>query len=248
MMISAFAVSLLAVVLAEMGDKTQLLAMAFAGKYNWRTVLWAVLCATLLNHFFAVALGNAVSSFMPMEWLKLAAALSFIGLGLWTICADKLSGEDKASLRSPFWTVAIAFFFAEIGDKTQIMTMTIAADEAIKIGGSGIVAKLQQTMPVLAGSTLGMIIADGIGIIVGVVMHKHIPEKGMRWIAALVFVLFGFLGLHEALDHLLPKGADLHHKLILACVPVVALAMWMLDRMEAKQDGTGEMPVEESKH
>lgn len=241
-MLSAFLVSTLAVVLAEMGDKTQLLAIAFAGRFNWKTVLWAVFWATLLNHFFAVALGNVATQFLPMEWIKLAAALSFIGLGLWTIHSDKLHGEEKASGRSPFWTVAIAFFLAEIGDKTQIMTMTIAADEAVKIGGSGLVAKLQQTIPVLMGTTTGMMIADGIGIIVGAVLHKHIPAKAVHWAAAICFVVFGFLGLHEALDHLLPKEANLHHIVLLACVPIVAAAMWLLYRMEAKEEGSESKP------
>ena len=236
-MLSAFLVSAIAVVLAEMGDKTQLLAIAFAGKFNWRTVLWAVFWATLLNHMIAVALGNVVTQFLPMEWIKLAASLSFVGLGLWTIHSDKLKGEEKATGRSPFWTVAIAFFLAEMGDKTQIMTMALAADEAVKIGGTGFVAKLQQTIPVWMGTTTGMMISDGIGILVGLIMHKHIPDKALHWGAACIFVLFGFFGLYESLDNILPKDTTIHHFVLLFLLPLVGIAMWYLSRLESDNEG-----------
>ena len=122
-MISAFFLALVAVVLAEMGDKTQLLAMAFAARFRWQTVLWAVFAATLVNHLMAVAVGNVVTQYVPLAWIKLAAAVSFIVFALWTIRGDTLDGEDKRQARSPFWTVAIAFFIAEMGDKTQLMTI-----------------------------------------------------------------------------------------------------------------------------
>ncbi len=235
-MLSAFIVSLVAVVLAEMGDKTQLLAMAFASKYKWQTVLWAVLVATLLNHLFAVALGNAITQFIPMVWIKLAAAVSFLIFGLWTIHGDKLGDEANKSGRSPFWTVAIAFFIAEIGDKTQLMTMAIAADEAVKIGGTGFIAKLQQTIPVWMGSTCGMMIADAFGIIVGIVLHKHIPEKIVKWIAALVFVLFGLIGLHEALKIVCESCIVMHMSILIGIVPVLSLAMWLIARRESAEE------------
>ncbi len=142
-MINAFLLSTVAVVLAEMGDKTQLLAMAFATRFRWQTVLWAVLAATLVNHLLAVVVGNVVTQFLPIAWIKLAAALSFIVFALWTIRGDKLDGEERDHGRSPFWIVAVAFFIAEMGDKTQLMTIALAADEAIKIGGTGWVAKVQ---------------------------------------------------------------------------------------------------------
>ena len=231
-MLSAFIVSLVAVVLAEMGDKTQLLAMAFAGRYRWQTVMWAVFAATLANHLLAVAVGNVVTQFMPLDWIRLVAAVSFIVFGLWTIRGDKLHGEEKRQGRSPFWTVAIAFFIAEMGDKTQLMTIALAADQAVKIGGSGWLVKAQQIVPVWMGTTSGMLVADGIGIIVGIVLHKHIPEKLVKWTAASVFVAFGLLGLHEVLDRLLKSGAAIHHVLLLASIPVLALVMWIIASLE----------------
>jgi len=124
---TAFITSLVFVVLAEMGDKTQLLAMAFATRYRWQTVMWGVFIATVLNHLFAVVVGNYITRFMPMSYIQIAAAISFILFGLWTIRGDELQGEDRDIGRSPFWTVAIAFFMAEMGDKTQLATVALAA-------------------------------------------------------------------------------------------------------------------------
>ena len=110
---TAFWASFIFVVLAEMGDKTQLLAMAFATRYTAAVVLSGVLAATALNHALAVAVGNYLTVFLPLQYIQFAAAVSFILFGLWTIRGDHLEGEDKRFSFSPFWTVAIAFFFAE---------------------------------------------------------------------------------------------------------------------------------------
>ena len=86
-----------------------------------------------------------------------------------------------------------------MGDKTQLMTIALAADQAVKIGGTGWIAKVHQIFPVWMGSTCGMLIADAFGILVGIVFHKHIPEKAVKWIAASCFAGFGLVGLYEAL-------------------------------------------------
>lgn len=181
---TAFWASLIFVVLAEMGDKTQLLAMAFATRYKASTVLWGVFIATALNHMLAVAIGNYLTGFVPLETIQVAAAVSFVLFGLWTIRGDQLEGEDKRFSFSPFWTVAIAFFVAEMGDKTQLATVALAA-------------KYQSPVAVWSGTNIGMLIADAIGIIVGIVMHRHIPEKTVKWGAALIFIGFGVYGIHE---------------------------------------------------
>ena len=181
---TAFLTSLVFVVLAEMGDKTQLLAMAFATKFAWQTVMWGVFAATVLNHLFAVVVGSYLTAFFPMQYIQLTAAASFIIFGLWTIRGDKLDGEDKDTKRSPFWTVAIAFFIAEMGDKTQLATIALAA-------------QFNTVLPVWMGTTAGMMIADGIGIIIGIVLGKRIPERAVKWFAAIVFILFGLAGLYE---------------------------------------------------
>ncbi len=182
----AFIASLIFVVLAEMGDKTQLLAMAFSCKFSWRTVMWAVLAATAANHLVAAAAGSYLATLVPLTYIKIAAAASFILFGLWTIRGDKLEGEEDRYHLSPFWTVAVAFFMAEMGDKTQLATIALAV-------------KYNTIISVWMGTTLGMIISDGFGIIVGSVMGKHIPARGIKWGAALIFIAFGGYGLFENL-------------------------------------------------
>ncbi|HAR95721.1 MAG TPA: UPF0016 domain-containing protein [Deltaproteobacteria bacterium] len=175
------------VVLAEMGDKTQLLAMAFASRYRWQTVMWGVLWATLLNHFLAVVAGNYLTAFVPIRYVQIAAAASFILFGLWTLRGDTLEGEDKRFNYSPFWTVAVAFFFAEMGDKTQLATVALAA-------------RYETIVPIWLGTTSGMLVADAVGIIVGIVLGKKIPERLIKWFAALVFIAFGLLTLHDTVS------------------------------------------------
>lgn len=181
----SFIKALLLVVVAEMGDKTQLLAMAMASKYKVKQVMIGVLIATILNHALAVAVGNYLSSIIPMSLVKVIAAVSFLVFGLWTIRGDKLDDEDnKKSKFGPIVTVAIAFFIAEMGDKTQLMTITIAAEN-------------QQPVLILMGTTVGMLVADGIGILFGAWMCRHIPEIYIKWVAGVIFMFFGTLTLYS---------------------------------------------------
>lgn len=182
---NAYVASVIFVVLAEMGDKTQLLAMAFASKFKWQTVMWGVFVATLVNHLFAVVLGSWLCTVVPLYYIQIAASLSFIGFGLWTLKGDTLEGEDKRFNFTPFWTVAVAFFLAEMGDKTQLATVALAT-------------KYPSIIAVWLGTTTGMLIADAIGIIVGIVLGKKIPERFIKWFAAIIFILFGVVGLYQS--------------------------------------------------
>jgi Ca2+/H+ antiporter, TMEM165/GDT1 family len=183
----AFAASLAFVVLAEMGDKTQLLAMSFATCYNPYKVMIAVFIATIANHALAVVAGQFITTIVPIDIISLFASLSFIGFGLWTIRGDHLKDEaKKVSRYGAVATVAIAFFIAEFGDKTQLATISLAAD-------------YQNPVSVLIGTTLGMLIADGVGIVVGVVLCKRIPQRKIKWFSAAIFVLFGLIGVYEVL-------------------------------------------------
>lgn len=173
------------VVLAEMGDKTQLLAMAFATRFPAKAVLWGVFLATILNHALAVALGTYLGSSINLEMVQMVAAASFILFGLWTIRGDSLDGEDKRkTFMGPIMTVALAFFFAEMGDKTQLATIALAA-------------KYNAPAETLLGTTTGMLIADALGIYIGVVAGKRIPEKVIKWVSALIFIAFGYIGLYN---------------------------------------------------
>ncbi|MBP7055444.1 MAG: TMEM165/GDT1 family protein [Candidatus Omnitrophica bacterium] len=183
----AFIGSFIFVLLAEMGDKTQLLAMAFAAKYKARHVLIAVFIATLLNHSLAVLTGHFLTVVVPMRVISFMAAISFIIFGLWTLHGDSLHGEDKRPTHfGPVLTVAIAFFLAEMGDKTQLATVSLAV-------------KYRNMLHVLFGTTFAMVAADAAGILLGVVMRKHIPERGIKWFAASTFIIFGISGIYGSI-------------------------------------------------
>jgi Ca2+/H+ antiporter, TMEM165/GDT1 family len=223
-----FIASFLFVVLAEMGDKTQLLAMAFAAEFPARTVLAGVLVATLLNHLPAVVAGSWLTNLVPMDTIQIAASASFILFGLWTIRGDKLEGEDKKYRFSPFWTVAVAFFFAEMGDKTQLATVALAV-------------KYQSIIPIWMGTTTGMMVADAFGIIVGVVLGKKIPERFVKWFAAVIFILFGLAGLYDALPErflTLPLVAAG----LLVIVALVAFVVWQGRQQVVQTETTGQIP------
>ncbi|MDD7796042.1 TMEM165/GDT1 family protein [Clostridium sp. 'White wine YQ'] len=180
-----FIKALFLVVVAEMGDKTQLLAMAMASKYKVKQVMIGVLVATVFNHALAVAVGSYIGSLIPMGIIKMVAAISFLIFGLWTLRGDKIDEDDEKKRKfGPIVTVAIAFFLAEMGDKTQLMTIAIAADNS-------------NPLVILMGTTTGMLIADGIGIIGGAWMCRHIPEIYIKWVAGVIFMFFGTLTLYN---------------------------------------------------
>jgi putative Ca2+/H+ antiporter (TMEM165/GDT1 family) len=183
----AFLFSVGAVTLAEMGDKTQLLAMAFATRFKASKVMMGVFAATVLNHALAVAVGNLLTRFQAVEvWIQGLATLSFIFFGLWTIRGDRLEGEEKhTSKYGAVLTVAIAFFIAELGDKTQLATIALATRFP------------QNPAAVLMGTTTGMLIADYVGIWVGVVACRRIPERTMKLTSAAAFILFGLIGIYQ---------------------------------------------------
>src|SRR5229473_5458257 len=122
---TAFWIALGFVFIAEMGDKTQLVSLAFASRYSAKIVLSAVFIATLLVHILSVVLGQSAAMVIPRFWVDIAAGVAFIAFGLWTIRGDELKeGElDKPSRFGPFLTVAITFFLAELGDKTMLTTI-----------------------------------------------------------------------------------------------------------------------------
>ena len=170
-----------------MGDKTQFLAMSFATRYNAFKVLFAVFLATMANFAITVAIGQLLTTVVPLDVISLAASLSFIGFGLWTLRGEKPKSEDKKVSRfGVVGTVFIAFFIAEFGDKTQLTTISLAA-------------QYQNAVSVFIGATLGMLLADGIGIVAGVVLGKHIPQRTIKWVSATIFLIFGLVGIYEVL-------------------------------------------------
>lgn len=176
-----FWASFLFITVAEMGDKTQLVALSFAAKHNPWKVIAGVFTATLLVHLLSVFIGEQTSAFIPMDYLKLIVGLSFIVFGLWTLKGDTYEdGQEKGRRFGAFMTVVIAFFLAELGDKTQLATISLAA-------------KYHSFLGVWLGSTLGMVLADGIAIAAGVWLGKKLPEKTVKYVSAGLFILFGLL-------------------------------------------------------
>ena len=216
---TAFLASLVFVVLAEMGDKTQLLAMAFACRFRWQTVMWGVFIATAANHLMAAALGSYLATLVPMVYIMVAAAASFVIFGLWTIRGDTLHGEDQKYKFSPFWTVTIAFFMAEMGDKTQLATIALAV-------------KYNAVLTVWMGTTLGMLVSNAIGVLVGNVMGKNLPERAIKWAAALIFIAFGCYGLYENLPRHIWSPA-----VTTASFAILASSMYLVSRYGGRKDG-----------
>ncbi|MHB9038252.1 MAG: TMEM165/GDT1 family protein [Armatimonadota bacterium] len=206
----AFWVSLAGVFGLEMGDKTQLVALCLASRYNARVTLTGIFCATLVVHVFSVILGGGVGKLLPGEWVQFAAGLAFIGFGLWTLRGDSLSDDECENIqgRSPFWLVFTTFFLAELGDKTMLGTVALATDRPM--------------IPVWLGSSMGMVVADGFAIWVGQMMGKHLPERPIKIGAAVIFLGFGlFRAVQGALA--LPVYAW-----ALAAVVVAAMAVFFL--------------------
>lgn len=175
----------LTVFIAEMGDKTQLLALAFSTKYKMKQVLIGVLLGSFLNHGIAIVFASIIAKYAPISRLKIATALMFITFGLFSLKLDyddEEETEQRVSPYGPILTVAGAFFLGELGDKTQLAAMTVA---------------IQSSFPflVLLGTTFAMVAVSLIGIIVGKLLGKKIPEVTMKFVAAGIFLIFGFAGL-----------------------------------------------------
>ena len=183
----AFLVSTAIVALAEIGDKTQLLAFILAAKFRrpWPIVL-GILVATLANHAFAAAVGTWLTTLMGPQTLRWVLGLSFIAMAVWTLIPDKLDEDDARLPRfGVFGATLIAFFLAEMGDKTQVATVALAA-------------QYQMLVAVVAGTTLGMMIANVPAVLLGDRIAARMPVKLVHGIAAAMFLGLGIATLAGA--------------------------------------------------
>lgn len=210
---AAFWLSLGMVFLAELGDKTQLVALCFATRFRPLTVLWGVFAATLVVHIFSVFIGAGAGSLLPAAYISLVAGLAFLGFGAWTLRGDSLDDDSCHSKqgRSAFWIVASTFFLAELGDKTMLSTVTLATDNAL--------------VPVWLGSSLGMVVSDGLAIIIGQICGKKLPERAVKIGAAAIFFAFGVfkcvMGLRE-----LPAVVWGYFAMVVVVLAAVLLFVW----------------------
>lgn len=171
--------SFLLVFVSEMGDKTQLLALVLAAKFRKPIpIMMGILVATILNHALASYLGSFVTAYVSTEILKWALAATFIGFGLWMLIPDKDEGFDEKYQWGPFLTTTVAFFFAEMGDKTQLATVALGA-------------KFISPLLVTLGTTLGMLGADGLAVFFGNKFTDRVPMTLVNRIASAIFIVFG---------------------------------------------------------
>jgi len=168
------------VALAEIGDKTQLLALVLAARFRRPVpIIAGILAATLANHALAAWLGASAAAWLAGQWFSAVVALGFIAMGLWTLVPDKLDADEApASGRGAFLTTLVAFFVVEIGDKTQIATIALGA-------------RYGDVLAVTAGTTLGMMLANVPVVLAGEALIRHVPLKAVRTAAAILFVAMG---------------------------------------------------------
>ncbi|GAB3146576.1 TMEM165/GDT1 family protein [Micromonospora sonneratiae] len=188
----ALAVSFGVIFVAELGDKSQLMALTFATRFKPLPVLIGITIATSVVHLVSVAIGVGLGAAIPTGWISLIAGLAFLAFGAWTLRGDSLTEEEKRkaerSDRSALVLVSVAFFLAELGDKTMLATITLAT----QYGWFG----------TWLGSTVGMVAADALAILVGRMLGKRLPERTIKYGAAILFAICGIWLIVEALEQL----------------------------------------------
>jgi Ca2+/H+ antiporter, TMEM165/GDT1 family len=186
----SFLVSISTVAIAEMGDRTQLLSLMLAAHYRrpW-PILAGVLLATLANHAVAGLIGVRLGHYLTPTILDATVGVSMIAMGLWTLKPDRLEEDSRHTSRtSAFIATLVAFFIAEIGDKTQIATIALAA-------------AYSNLFAVVAGTTTGMLIANAPVVFLGKAFADRLPLKTIHYVASGLFMLLGAIFLFRAFHH-----------------------------------------------
>jgi putative Ca2+/H+ antiporter (TMEM165/GDT1 family) len=176
----AFLTATTLVAIAEIGDKTQLLSFVLAARLRKPgAIIAGIFVATVLNHALAGSVGVWLASMIPPNWLSWITGLVFIAFGLWTLHPDSLDDEPKVHRAGAFVTTTIAFFIAEMGDKTQLATIALGAQFSGALGA------------VVLGTTFGMMLANVPAVIIGEKLAQRLPLDKIRWIAATLFIITG---------------------------------------------------------
>jgi putative Ca2+/H+ antiporter (TMEM165/GDT1 family) len=181
----AFLISAGVVAVSEIGDKTQLLALLLATRFKRPApIIAGILVATILNHAVAGMVGGWVAAQVDPTWLRWGLGLLFIGMGAWALIPDKLDDDpkvkDATAVMSIFWITTVSFFIAEMGDKTQLATAALAA-------------RLDSVVLVVAGTTVGMLLADVPAVYLGRMATAKVQAGWVRYVAALIFVIMGLV-------------------------------------------------------
>lgn len=185
----AFLLSTAVIFVAELGDKSQLMALTFATRFKTGPVLLGITIATAIVHAVSVGIGAALGATIPQRPVTIIAAAAFIGFAIWTLRGDALTEEDEARAasmtdRRAMIAVGTVFFLAELGDKTMLATITLATKEGL--------------FGTWLGSTVGMVAADALAIVVGRQLGARLPERTIRYGAAAGFFIFAIVLLLEA--------------------------------------------------
>lgn len=208
---------------AEMGDKTQILSMAFATKFKVNKVLIGVAIGSALNHGIAIALGSYLSNLIPMNIIQIVAGIMFILFGLWSLKSENEDEEEKDDQKfGPILTVALAFFIGELGDKTQLTAMTLSTDS-------------NYPLLILVGTVLGMLVTSGIGIFVGTKIGDKIPETTIKLVSSGVFLFFGTLKLYQTLPKEYLTSMNIGIFLLLLSLTVYILVKPIIKTRKSKE-------------
>jgi len=187
-MLSAFLASTALVALAEIGDKTMLLAIVLAARLRApAAILAGILVATLANHALAALVGREAAFLLDAPWFRLAVSLGFIAMAAWTLIPDKLDEDEDGAVRrrgGAFLTTLVSFFLVEMGDKTQIATIALGA-------------RYHAVAVVTAGTTLGMMLANTPAVLFGEALTRRVSLNATRATAALLFLVLGLGQLAE---------------------------------------------------
>lgn len=188
-MIAALLLSFGVIFVAELGDKSQLMAMTYALRYKWWIVLLAITVATTAVHAVSVFFGHFLGLSIPSNVMSIVAGIAMLIFGLWTLRGDSLDDAEQGKAdrvgKSVFFAVMSSFFLAELGDKTMLATITLSAHS--------------NWLGVWIGSTIGMVAADALAIAIGALLGKHLPERTIAIGASVLFFAFAAWLLFEGL-------------------------------------------------
>ena len=223
-MLTAILVSLAVAFVAELGDKSQLITMTYSLRHRWWVVLSGVAVAAVLVHGLSVAIGHFLGMSLPERPIAFAASIAFLSFAVWTWRARSEGdehGEDGVRVAEPrfvLFAIVSSFVLAELGDKTMLATVALASEHS--------------WAGVWIGATIGMVLADGVAIAVGTLMHKRLPKRFLHGLASVLFLLFGlFLFFDGGLG--LPWMAVAVTTVVAAVAIGAAVAAWVRERRQA---------------
>lgn len=220
-MLVAVLVSLGVVFLAELGDKSQLIALTYALRHRWWVVLSGVGIAAFIVHGLSVTVGHFLGMALPARPIAFAAAIAFVGFAVWTWREGVTADDDAPTVSEPrfvLFAVVSSFLLAELGDKTMLATVALASDH--------------DWVGVWIGATVGMVAADAVAIAAGRLLHRRLPERFLHRAASLLFLLFGLWILFDSALGWRPAAIA-----VTASVALIAAVAATLGKVRASRAG-----------